>query len=151
MFPSYTVHFLPYCTTFCSYCRCDPPGTEHFLYSYSRCDISDTADFLITQHTMSFCYRCKLFIVCTFSSHLAQPSPRTSDVILLVLHTFSICTADVTLLILQIFSSKSTPCLPAEHVAFWCCSLSSHAAQPYPHNRQPSPHTADTTLLVLQM
>ena len=58
MFPSYTVHFLPYCTTFSSYCRCDPPGTEHFLYSYSRCDISDTADFLVTPHTMSFCYRC---------------------------------------------------------------------------------------------
>ena len=40
------------------------------------------------------------------------------------------------------------PCLPAENLAFWCCSLSSHTAQPYPHTRQPS-CTADTTLLVL--
>ena len=98
---------------------------------------------------MSFCYRCAFSIVCTLSSHLAQPFPRTSDATLLVLHTFSIRTADVTLLILQISSSNSTPCLPAENVAYWCCSLSSHTAQPYPHNRQPSPHTADATLLIL--
>ena len=89
------------------------------------------------------------FIVCTLSSHLAQPSPRTSDATLLVLHTFFICTADVTLLILQIFSSNSTPCVPPENVASWCCSLSSHTAQPYPHTRQPSLRTADATLLVL--
>ena len=99
---------------------------------------------------MSFCYRCTFFIVCTLSSHLAQqPFPRTSDATFLVLHTFSIRTADVTLLILQIFSSNSTPCLPAENVAYWCCSLSSHTAQFYPHTRHPSPHTADATLMIL--
>ena len=98
---------------------------------------------------MSFCYRCTFFIVCTLSSHLAQPSLRTSDATLLVLHTFPIRTADVTLLILQIFSLNSTPCLPAENIAFWCCSLSSHTAQPYPHTRQPCPRIADATHLVL--
>ena len=82
-----------------------------------------------------------------FSSCIAFS--HTSDATLLVLHTFSIRTADVTLLILQIFSSNSTPCLPAENVAYWCCSLSSHTAQFYPHTGHPSPHTADATLMIL--
>ena len=46
-----------HCTAFSLYCRCDPPGTAHFLYSYCRCDIPDTADFLLTPHTLSFYYR----------------------------------------------------------------------------------------------
>ena len=83
------------------------------------------------------------------SPHTGQLSPCTSDATLLVLHTFSICTTDVTLLILQIFSSNCTPCLPIENVGFWCLSLSPHIAQLYPHNSQPSPHTADATILVL--
>ena len=83
------------------------------------------------------------------SPHIGQPSPRTSDATLLVPHTFSIRTTDVTLLILQIFSSNFIPCLPTENVAFWCLSLSPHIAQFYPHTSQPSPHTADVTILVL--
>ena len=82
------------------------------------------------------------------SPHTGQPSPRTSDATLLVLHNFSIRTTDVTLLILQIFSSNCTPCLPIENVAFWCLSLSPHIAQLYPHTSQPS-HAADLTILVL--
>ena len=46
-----------YCTAFSLYCRCDPPGTAHFLYSNCRCDILDTAGFLLTPHTISY-YRC---------------------------------------------------------------------------------------------
>ena len=83
------------------------------------------------------------------SPHTGQPSSRTSDATLLVLHAFSIRTTDVTLLILQIFSSNCTPCFPTENVAFWCLSLSPHIAQLYPHTSQPSPHTAEATILVL--
>ena len=49
---------LSHCTKFLSYCRCDLPGTVHFLYSYFRCDIPDTADFLLTPHTLSSYCRC---------------------------------------------------------------------------------------------
>ena len=56
-------HLIPYtlsshCTDFSLYCRCNPPGTEHFLYLYCKCDILDTADFLLTPHTLSCYYRC---------------------------------------------------------------------------------------------
>ena len=47
-----------HCTAFSLYCRCDPPGTAHFLYLYCRCDIPDTADFLLTPHTLSSYYQC---------------------------------------------------------------------------------------------
>ena len=50
---------LSHSTKFFSYCRCDPPGFAHFLYSYSRCDFFDSADFLLTQDTLSFCYKSK--------------------------------------------------------------------------------------------
>ena len=83
------------------------------------------------------------------SPHTGQLSPYTSDATLLVLHTFSIRTTDVTSLILEIFSSNCTPCFPIENVAFWCLSRSPHIAQLYPHTSQPSPHTADATILVL--
>ena len=83
------------------------------------------------------------------SPHTGQLSPHTADATLLVLHTFSIRTTDVTSLILEIFSSNCTPCLPIENVAFWCLSRSPHIAQLYPHTSQPSPRTADATILVL--
>ena len=47
-----------HCTAFSLYCRCGPPGAAHFLYSYCKCDILDTADFLLTPHTLSSYYRC---------------------------------------------------------------------------------------------
>ena len=42
-----------HCRKFSLYCRFDPAGTTHFLYSYCRCDISDTAGFLLTPDTIS--------------------------------------------------------------------------------------------------
>ena len=41
-----------HCTKFSPYCRWDPAGTTHFLYSYHRCDISDTVGFLLTPGTI---------------------------------------------------------------------------------------------------
>ena len=60
---------LSHCTKIFLYCRCDPPGIAHFLYSYCRCDFFDSADFLLTQHTLSFFYKCTLVIIYTFSSN----------------------------------------------------------------------------------
>ena len=42
-----------HCRKFSLYCRCDPAGTTHFLYSYRKCDVSDTAGFLLTPDTIS--------------------------------------------------------------------------------------------------
>ena len=58
-----------HCISFSSYCRSDPPGTAHFLYSYCRCDIPDTADFLLTPHTLSSYYQCSPSDTVTLSSH----------------------------------------------------------------------------------
>ena len=58
-----------HCTAFSLYCRCDPPGIAHFLYSYCRCDIPDTADFLLTPYTLFFYYRCSPSDTVTLSSH----------------------------------------------------------------------------------
>ena len=63
----YTLSTL--CTAFSLYCRCDPPGTTHFIYSYCRCDIPDTADFLLTPHTFSFYQRCSRSDTVALSSH----------------------------------------------------------------------------------
>ena len=49
--------------------------------------------------------------------HTSQPSPHTADATILVLHTFSSCTADVRFLILPTFSSNQTPCPPTAYVA----------------------------------
>ena len=40
---------------FFSYCRCDPPRTEHTLYWYYKCDIPYNEDFLFRPHTLSSC------------------------------------------------------------------------------------------------
>ena len=50
--------FFSNCITSPSYCRCDPPGTEHILYWYYRCDIPRNEDFLFTPHTLSSCCSC---------------------------------------------------------------------------------------------
>ena len=42
-----------HCRKFSLYCRCDPAGTTHFLYSYRRCNVSDTAGILLTPDTIS--------------------------------------------------------------------------------------------------
>ena len=44
--------------TFSSYCRCNPPGTEHTLYWYYMCGIPHNEDFLFTPHTLSSCCSC---------------------------------------------------------------------------------------------
>ena len=68
----------------------------------------------------------------TFSLH-CKPSPHTPGATLLILHTLSPRTTDVTFLIMQTFSSLS-PC-NTDNTPSFC------AAQP--------PRTADVTLLVL--
>ena len=79
-------------------------------------------------------------VICTHSFHTVQSSSCNADATFLVLHTFSTRTPDVTFLILQTLSSHHTPCLSKIDVLLYC-RLSSHLARP-------SPHTADTTLLV---
>ena len=93
-----------HCTTFFLYCQCDPPGTAHFLYSYCRCDIPDTTDFLLTPRA--------LFSHCRCSPSDTAHSLLTLHNFLIVLQmqpswycTLSPYTADVTFLILQIFSA----------------------------------------------
>ena len=100
---------LSHCTKFFSYCRCDPPGIAHFLYSYCRCDFFDSADFLLTLHTLSFYYKCTLVIIYTFSSHCTALSlycrcnpPDTEH--------FSPRTADVTFFMMQTFPTPQTLC-----------------------------------------
>ena len=99
-----------HCTAFSLYCRCEPPGTAHFIYSYCRCDIPDTADFLLTPHTLSFYYRCSPSDTVTLSSHCTAFRSYTADAILRVLHTSSFHTTDVTFQMLQSFSLHQTHC-----------------------------------------
>ena len=95
--------------------------TAQFISSYYRCDIPDTADFLHKLHTLSS-FSCSTLSICS-----AQPSLRTADVTLLVLHRFSLHTVDVTFLMLQNFSSNHTPCPPTAGVApLTLYTLSSH-------------------------
>ena len=68
----------------------------------------------------------------TLSLH-CKPSPHTPGATLLILHTLSPCTTDVTFLIMQTFSSLSPS--NTDNTPFLC------TAQP--------PRTADVTLLVL--
>ena len=115
-------------TKLSSYCRCDYPGSAHFLSSYCRCDILDTADFLLTLHTLSSYCRCSSSDTAHSHPQTAQPSSPTADATLLVLHTFYPGTVNVTFLILQTFSSHHTPFPPTEGVALLTLyTLSSHS------------------------
>ena len=125
-----------HCTKFFSLCRCDLPGTAHFLYLYFRCDIPDTADFLLIPHTLSFYHRCT-FLYCRLSSHLAQPSPHTTDTTLLVRNTLSPCTVDVKFLIMQTF-----PLTPQTLSSYCRCNFSDTVC---------SLLTLGNLLLILQM
>ena len=120
------------------YCRSDPPATAHFLSWYSRCDILDTADYLLTPHTLLL----QMYTLDTvhLPSHCTTFSSNCRYDPLGAAHVSS-CTSDVTFLILQSFSSHHAPCLSTIDVPFFHSTLSFHPAQP-------SPHTVDTTLLV---
>ena len=120
------------------YCRSDPPATAHFLSWYSRCDILDTADYLLTPHTLLL----QTYTLDTvhLPSHCTTFSSNCRYDPLGAAHVSS-CTSDVTFLILQSFSSHHAPCLSTIDVPFFHSTLSFHPAQP-------SPHTVDTTLLV---
>ena len=136
------------------YCRVSPHTAQpsscnaaatflvpHFLASYHRSDLADTTEFLLTLDTLWFYCRCS-------PSHPIH-SLLTLHNLLLVLQiwhtrycTLSLCTVDVTFLILQTFFSHHTPCLPTAGMTFWYCKLS-------PCILQSSPRTADATCLVL--
>ena len=120
------------------YCRCDPPATAHFLSWYSRCDILDTADYLLTPHTLLL----QMYTLDTvhLPSHCTTFSSNCRCDPLGAAHV-SPCTSDVTFLILQSFSSHHAACLSTIDVPFFHSTPSFHLAQP-------SPHTIDTTLLV---
>ena len=117
---------------------CDPSATAHFLSWYSRCDILDTADYLLTPHTLLL----QMYTLdtvhlpshcTTFSSNCRYDPLGASHV--------SPCTSDVTFLILQSFSSHHAPCLSTIDVPFFHSTPSLYLAEP-------SPHTVDTTLQV---
>ena len=98
-----------------SYCICDPPRTEHTLSWYYKCGIPYNEDFLFRPQTLSSCCSCNP--PDTLFPYTAQPSPCTVDATLLVLHTFSTRTTDMTFLILQTFCSHHTPSPPITDVA----------------------------------
>ena len=93
---------------------------------------SETVDFLLT---------------------LPKPSHPTEDPTLLLLHTFSPCTKELTFLILQTFSSHHNLCPATADVHFWYSTLSPHTEQcsPCDPSGAPhlSPHTTDVTFLTV--
>ena len=113
-------------------------------------------------------HTCAILILKTFSSH-QTPSPPTADVAVLILHTlsshcttcclycrcdplctahFSPCTANVTYLIMQIFSSHHAPCPPTANVALLILyTLSSHCTTFFSYCRYDTPGTAHSLSL----
>ena len=77
------------------------------------------------------------FLYCTLPPHTAQTSPCTADATLLVLHNYSLHTADVTFLIMETFSS-------APHTQSSHCRCS-------PSDSVHSLYTWHNLLLVLQI
>ena len=101
---------LSHWAKFFSYCRCDPPGNVHILYSYCRCEFFDSADFLLTQHTSSFlpqmypCYNLHFPLThCTALSLYCRCNPTDIEY-------FSPRTADVTFFIMQTFPTPHNLC-----------------------------------------
>ena len=97
-------------TTDVPFLHCTLSSCFKIFSSYCGCDIPDTADFLLTLHTLSFYYQSSPSDAVILSSHCRTFWSYTADETLRVLHTFSSHTTNVNFQILQSFSSHQTHC-----------------------------------------
>ena len=90
---TFSSHHRPYPITFTSYYRCNPDGTAHFLFCHHYYDFTDTADFLLTSHTLSY--------YCRYSNSCPVHSLFTLHNLLLILQMQASWYCTLSLLVLQ--------------------------------------------------